>query len=756
MKTARHLFAVVLAAMPLSVPLQAQESSSLKQDYSKQSKESEEAAQDPKARPLADVASVSEEQPYGPLGLDCSNGGRGIKIKDRSFQRGLGTHANSRIVYGLGGKVSRFEAWVGVDAEMAGYAESSVIFRVLGDGKTIFDSGVMKVDSPAKRVSVDLKGVAELALVVTDAGDGNICDHANWADAVLIADEPLPSRPLPPDAVELNANGVFGSAKVVCKGKEMTVTTGMLERRWRWTGKGLVTVGLRDLASGREFAVSESRACDWDMPGVLNDSSKAILIGSSAAIRDDDGFTNKHLEVITTLRYEKANLEIQHVVWAFPGAPGVRTQLRVKAMPGFKPEASGFDDSTFNNSGGTIARAGARCEYLPLDFSAKNTRTYWGMYNDPGNRLDQSKPMLKEDRISGWPIFQDESVNWASGEAVDYSGAGVAVIKESHKAVNNQGHHTGSFFSGPSGLRVTGWGLAPQEFVADRFRECWATWTVVYQNGNDGLQLALKRFNLARYPVFPKRDALLIHNTWGPGNPDGGVFSTEVNCLLDIPPLADLGIEVLQIDAGWHNGAWWANTDFSMFDPHRFPNGIKPVKDACDKNNLKLGLWFHARNAKEADLLKSTGDLHVASWKLDFEHIGSRADLENRFAQLRRMMKADWMKTQFTLCPEYEDPRFGWYFAQEYGSIYFQNNQEALPTHLTAVPYQVLRQHWLMAKYFPLNKLQVMMQNPKRMDASRSDGPLHGHGYSFATGLACGAPVFFQMAEVDPGNRAGG
>jgi alpha-galactosidase len=35
-------------------------------------------------------------------------------------------------------------------------------------------------------VSVPLDGVDELTLVVTDAGDGINCDHADWADARLI------------------------------------------------------------------------------------------------------------------------------------------------------------------------------------------------------------------------------------------------------------------------------------------------------------------------------------------------------------------------------------------------------------------------------------------------------------------------------------------------------------------------------------------------------------------------------------------
>jgi hypothetical protein len=699
-------------------------------------------AADLAATPLAELATVSATQAYGSLALDRSNQGQALKIVDRTFARGLGTHAESRIVYALGGKAARFESWVGVDAAMSAYRQPSVVFQVWGDGKKLFDSGVMKIDTPAQRVAVDLAGVNELALVVTDAGDGNYCDHADWADAVILSAAALARRPPPPAAVALSASGTLGTARASCTSNEFTVSTGVIERKWRWTGRGLVTVSLRDLRSGTERAVQPGRACDWDLPGALSDSVEGVLIGSTVRESDDEGFSGRHLEVVNTIRYEKAHLDVQHVVWAYPDAPGLRTQLRVKALPGFDPKGLPDKEGTYSDCGATFLKPSARAEYLPLNFGVKNERLYWGYYNNPGNRHDQSQDMLKEQVVKGWPIFLREDIDWASGVAVKYGDAGVIAVKESPKCVNQPAHYTGAFYANPLGLAVTGWGLTPAEIVADRFRECWATWSIVYQGGDDGLQFALKQFDAARYPVNVKRDAFILSNTWGPANPGGAQFTAEDFVLKEFPLLADLGVDVLQIDDGWQKSG--GGPGASGFLP-KYADGWKNIRAASDQHGVRLGLWVAIRNASLADLKKNLDELGFITWKVDFDHLSSRSDYEARVAKYREIMKYS-PRTQFTLCPEYDDPRYGWYYAKEYGSIYFQNIQEGQPAHLTLVPFHVLRQHWLMAKYFPANKLQVMLQNPKRTRKDLSDAAQHSHGYCFAMGLPF-VPEFFQCAQ---------
>lgn len=537
----------------------------------------------------------------------------------------------------------------------------------------------------------------------------------------------------------------LGVARVYTRGDSMFVSTGEIKRKFYWTGNGLVTNYLKDIASAKLYSNSQSHIkCDWNFQQENAVPAIGTLLSITADVSDDEGFTNKFIEVVTQIRYESLNLEIQHVVWVFPGAPGIRTQLRIKSLTGFELDKFPVSDAITNFSGSTQSVPGARAEYLPLDFSIRNSRRYWGFFNDPGNRHDQSRDMLNEEVVKGYPLFRDEVINWASGIGVEYGGDGVCLIKESNKCVNQQGHDTGSFYSGPAGLSSTGLGLMSEEISQDRFRECWANWAILYRGGNDGMQLAVKRFDRARYPVFPERDMFILANTWGPANPGGAQFTDENFIRKEIPALANLGIDVFQIDDGWQKKGTPPKT--YEFLP-KYTTGWKDIKALSDQYNIKPGLWVSIREAAIPDLKKNLDQLGFVSWKADFDHLSSRSDFEERTGDYRQIMKHSWMKTQFTLCPEYDDPRYGWYYAKEYGSIFFQNVQEALPEHLTMVPYHVLRQHWMLSKYFNGNKLQVMLQNPKRVDSTRSDAYLHRHSYCFAMGLPF-VPVFFQSAQL--------
>lgn len=120
-----------------------------------------------------------------------------LTMHGKRFAHGVGTHATSKFRVALDGNARRFAAEVGVD-DSAGN-QGSVEFIVSGDGKTLWDSGVVKGGEAAKSVNVNLAGVKTLVLRVTDGGDGESNDHADWADAgIEMKDGAPPPVALPP------------------------------------------------------------------------------------------------------------------------------------------------------------------------------------------------------------------------------------------------------------------------------------------------------------------------------------------------------------------------------------------------------------------------------------------------------------------------------------------------------------------------------------------------------------------------------
>jgi beta-galactosidase len=122
-------------------------------------------------------------QGWGSPQVNQSVTGSPLSIGGRKFAHGVGTHAVGEFALDLHGTARRFRAWVGVDD--AAQSPGSVTFQVLGDGKVLWESGVMRAGAPAQEVDVDLQGVERLTLRVGDAGDGNGMDHADWAEASI-------------------------------------------------------------------------------------------------------------------------------------------------------------------------------------------------------------------------------------------------------------------------------------------------------------------------------------------------------------------------------------------------------------------------------------------------------------------------------------------------------------------------------------------------------------------------------------------
>lgn len=128
---------------------------------------------------------------WGTIQRDASIDGNPLTLSSETdpvtYEKGIGTHAHSEIIYDIEGKgYETFQSYVGLDREADN--RGTINFQVFADGEKLFESGVMRRDTPAKLVNVDITGKKQLKLVVTDGGDDNGNDHGDWADAKFMTD----------------------------------------------------------------------------------------------------------------------------------------------------------------------------------------------------------------------------------------------------------------------------------------------------------------------------------------------------------------------------------------------------------------------------------------------------------------------------------------------------------------------------------------------------------------------------------------
>ncbi len=124
------------------------------------------------------------EQGWGEPHANRSVDNHPLFIDGKRYDHGLGTHAESVFRIALGGNAESFSAVVGVDDEVG--QQGRVNFRVYGDGKLLWESGVLRGGDAAKAASVDLRGVKTLVLNVGAGGDDINFAHADWADAKIV------------------------------------------------------------------------------------------------------------------------------------------------------------------------------------------------------------------------------------------------------------------------------------------------------------------------------------------------------------------------------------------------------------------------------------------------------------------------------------------------------------------------------------------------------------------------------------------
>nr|WP_299417501.1 NPCBM/NEW2 domain-containing protein [uncultured Emticicia sp.] len=149
-----------------------------------------------------------EWQGYGTMRNNLNVSGQTLMVGGYQTNNGIGTHANSRLVYNLNGQYSTFSGSVGRDdaADNCGCGTMKLQFIIKADGATLFTSNLLGTADGKQAFSVNVAGKNNIELIVNDGGDQPWGDHADWLDAILYCGTPPTCTTAPPVPTNVNSS----------------------------------------------------------------------------------------------------------------------------------------------------------------------------------------------------------------------------------------------------------------------------------------------------------------------------------------------------------------------------------------------------------------------------------------------------------------------------------------------------------------------------------------------------------------------
>jgi hypothetical protein len=332
---------------------------------------------------------------------------------------------------------------------------------------------------------------------------------------------------------------------------------------------------------------------------------------------------------------------------------------------------------------------------------------------------------------------------------------GIGMVKESHKVINKGGVNTGYFKCTEKGIESTGWGLALANITREEFLPCWANWRICWAGDEDEKQLALKIFDRMRYPVT-EEDKVIVTNVWGGGQSSAG--AKEENIVKEIKSCADLGIDVVQIDAGWRDKdksvkGWAISKD-------AYPNGFGRIMNLSEDKGIKLGIWNRAEHVNQYDdRLNTLCDYGFLYYKIDIGSWSTYDMLHKLTGHARDLLKHSQYKAKINWDVTHKGLRVGYFYNREYGNLFLQNRRldkkdQKNPLSHLYVPRRILKDQWTMSTYLNLNQIMFNVHVTDLVNHKYSNAYLYGDVYSFAIAMMCTPLYFTETWRFAPEDRA--
>ncbi len=145
---------------------------------------------------LEDLDLVNIRQSVGVSRKNKSTDDHPLIVAGKTFDHGVGTHAESYFRVRLNGRAKSFSGLVGINDDAPNFWGTGIKFWIEGDGKILAQSRPIRRRQPAQRIQADLTGVKVATFVAAASGFGVVGDNADWLDGQItyVGAQPISER----------------------------------------------------------------------------------------------------------------------------------------------------------------------------------------------------------------------------------------------------------------------------------------------------------------------------------------------------------------------------------------------------------------------------------------------------------------------------------------------------------------------------------------------------------------------------------
>ena len=512
----------------------------------------------------------------------------------------------------------------------------------------------------------------------------------------------------------------------------LVLENSQISRMYKWNGGDLLSTLLTDKRTHHSWALNGITP-DCILPG----TGKAIKGSLQTQVIPATAATPAYLAAIVTVTFNQ--LEVKRVFRIYPDCPAIACDFYIRGNINAAWLTNVKQAGELRNieSNAAVNEGSAQATVLEnLALPGKHWRLKAVQFfdiTDRNNNLLQAYDQLlyrTESRLKGNLIFADDVL----------SDHGIFILKEAPTSDVQLAYPGFDFLAKFGTLQCNGVGVSPADLKTTEWTRCYGFVTGVTSGGELGRLSALRTYQEQVRRHLPKRDEMVMMNTWGDRAQDSHV--NEQFILNELSAAHRLGISHYQIDDGWQSGrssnsaqpggslsSIWSNPNYWKPDPKKFPNGFAPVLQQANKLGIEICLWFNPSQDSSythwrddaAALINLYNQYGIRTFKIDGVQIVDKQGEINFRKTLDSVMSVTNHNAVFNLDVT-AGRRNGYHYFNEYGNIFLENRYTDWANYY---PHYTLRNLWQLSHYVPPQNLQIeFLDNARNIDKYAADDVL--------------------------------